>query len=405
MEIKKKLRKKRKIKILINRTYKLNFRKKNSIITFISKIKLKVMFIFLAIIIIIIFNNVSYSSDNNKNCSNYSYFNPYFEIEKDRYEFFLSFKEMPSNLNDPEIEKERRQILEYIWNKTRNNITLIDAISFNIGLQFGNALVAFNKAIFYAEMLGAKKIILTSNNNLYIKNNLYDKEYNLTIEISTGNNYQRNIYSISNLIPNLYYKFFHLRIPNKFYIFKDEILRNLPKVEIDPNSLFIYFRTGGTFKYPNGSPSYIPFPLCFYEKIIKENNFKKITIIAQDKQNPIIDYLLNKYSFTKYESNSLEKDISYLANAYNIVGAVSSFIIGIIKLNNNLKKYWEYDIYQVAHKILHLHPLLFNYSRNFTIFCMEPSTQYKMKMHDWAKSDDQLKIMFNDTCPFDFKIF
>ena len=36
---------------------------------------------------------------------------------------------------------------------------------------------------------------------------------------------------------------------------------------------------------------------------------------------------------------------------------------------------------------------------------MEPSTQYKMKMHDWAKSDDQLKIMFNDTCPFDFKIF
>ena len=114
---------------------------------------------------------------------------------------------------------------------------------------------------------------------------------------------------------------------------------------------------------------------------------------------------MNKYSFTKYESNSLEKDISYLANAYNIVGAVSSFIIGIIKLNNNLKKYWEYDIYQVAHKILHLHPLLLNYSRNFTIFCMEPSTQYKMKMHDWAKSDDQLKIMFNDTCPFDFKIF
>ena len=312
---------------------------------------------------------------------------------------------MPKDFNAPEIKEERRQLLELIKQNTRRNISIINTLYVGTLLKFGNELIYLNKAIFYSEILGVKKIIISKHNNLYLKNNLYDKEYNLTIEISDGYNFHEpNSYSLSYLFPVFYYDFFSLKVPNRFDIIKHEILKNLPEIKVDPDTLFIYFRTGDTFRRPRNGPTYIPYPLCFYEKVIKENNFAKIRIISEDKQNPIINYLLNKYSHIQY-NNNLITDISYLANAYNIVGAISSFIIGIIKLNINLKKYWEYDIYPIAEKIRHLHPIFYNYSRNYTSFIMEPSEQYKMKMHSWSKSDDQLKIIFNDTCPYDFKIY
>ena len=66
-------------------------------------------------------------------------------------------------------------------------------------------------------------------------------------------------------------------------IVKEEILKNLPKVKIDPNDLYIHIRGGDIFKYKIGRTLGQP-PLCYYEKII--NNYKKlknIYIISMDR--------------------------------------------------------------------------------------------------------------------------
>ena len=74
----------------------------------------------------------------------------------------------------------------------------------------------------------------------------------------------------------------------RIHILKNEIKRNLPKLEINSTDLFIHIRSGDIFKYmPNINIDYAQPPLCFYQSIITKFNFTKIYIISQDKENPI----------------------------------------------------------------------------------------------------------------------
>ena len=53
--------------------------------------------------------------------------------------------------------------------------------------------------------------------------------------------------------------------------------------------------------------------------------------------------------------HSFEIDLAYLANAYNLVNSVSTFAEGAIKINDNLKNLWEYDILRNSEKVIYLH--------------------------------------------------
>ena len=353
--------------------------------------------------------------DNKKNMKrkmkNEIYINPYNENEKKFYNTFINLKKFPNNLSDPLIEKEKNDIMEYIYKNIGYNITSIDIIYLNNESRFGNMLVLLNKLIFYSEIIGVNKIILNRTNNLYIKNSIFDEKYNLTIEVYNDNDTEYYIeqYTYANYLPNLFFIFFNIRVENRFDVIKNEILNNLPKVKINHHDLYIHIRGGDIFSddalNPGYSPSYAQYPFCFYKKVIEKNKFNKIYIISEDKLNPVINQLIKRYpKIINYSNHTLEKDISYLAHAYNIIGSVSSFIISIIKLNSNLKFFWEYDIYQMEQKLYHLHHSIYDFPRNYTIFRMEPSEQYKKYMYIWSRTKEQIKIMFNDTCPNDFKI-
>ena len=295
---------------------------------------------------------------------------------------------------------------------------------------FGNQLLIFNKLIFYCEIIGCKKIILEKDNNIYINNTIYDKKYNITIEVSDKthdniigifnfedndnllvkneqeNKDNKDYYFMMTLDSNFYYNMYNLRLENKYDIFKNEILKNLPNINISKNDLYIHIRGGDIFSNynPEYATDYAQTPLCFYKKIIKKNQFKNIFIISSDKKNPVIDILIKTYKNVIHKENSIEKDIAFLAFSYNIVGSISSFLISIIKLNNNLKYFWEYNRYPPSLGIPHIHHSFYNYTRKYTIFRMEPSQKYKNDMIIWENSDIQRKIMINDICPENFTI-
>ena len=84
-------------------------------------------------------------------------------------------------------------------------------------------------------------------------------------------------------------------------------------------------------------------PLCFYKKIINNFKFENIYIISEKSNNPIIEKILNKYPKIKYKINSLKYDMTILINAYNIVGAFSTFSKVLILLNNNLQKFFYFN--------------------------------------------------------------
>ena len=215
-----------------------------------------------------------------------------------------------------------------------------------------------------------------------------------------------NGYGITDLDPDFYNTIFNLKIENRFNIFKKEILKNLPKVKTNKNDLYIHIRGGDIFKNRNPSfaPDYAQPPLCFYRKVINNNNFRKIIIISEDTENPVINKLIKENNNIIYKPHSKKKDIAYLAYAYNIIGSISSFLISIIKLNNKLKYFWEYNIYLTSLKVPHMHHSIYNFTRNYTIFRMEPSEKYKNEMIIWEDSDDQLNFMINETCTNDFTI-
>ena len=328
---------------------------------------------------------------------------------------YNNLSDLPKDPNDPLIEKERKTILEHFYGDINKKDIII---YFDYEFPFGNQIAAFNKLIFYCEIIRCKKILLSEDNKMYIKNPIYDKDYNISIEIFNPFQFEVNNESgerkelrydyLTGCSPEFFYDFYNLKIENRLDIIKDEIVRNLPELNISKNDLIMHFRSSDIFQHQNNpvhAPDYAQPPLCFYERILlKKSKFEKIYIISVDDiYNPVIKELRKKYPEIIYNENPLEVDISYLVKGYNIVGSISSFLISSIKLNDNLKYFWEYDRYPMCSKMFHSHHSIFNIKRKFTLFKMEPSKTYKNKMIVWKDTDEQLKIMLEDTCPHGFK--
>ena len=322
--------------------------------------------------------------------------------EKEDIERYNKLLDMPKNPEDPLIKKERETILENYYRDT-NKTDMI--IYFDMTFPFGNQIAAVNKMIFYCEIIHCKKLILPVENRIYIKHTLLDKEYNLQIEVAQES-FQADL--ITDISFEFFYVFYNLKIENRIGILKNEIVNNLPKVNVNKNDLIIHIRSGDIFQHKGETdyaPDYSQPPLCFYQKILEQFKFSDIYIIAEDNIfNPVIEELRKKYPKIKYNQNSLEIDLSYLIYGYNIVGSISSFLISSIKLNDNIKFFWEYDRYPMCSKIYHFHHSIFNIQRNYTIYQMPPSEIYKYRMIVWKCSDEQINIMLNDKCPYNFKI-
>ena len=322
---------------------------------------------------------------------------------------FLELKDKPENENDQLIAKEKNEILLYYFNKTDIDHDL--NIYFDNNIKFGNQFLALNKLIFFCEIMNCKKIIIPKNNDLFIKNDIYDAKYNLTIEVEKryrsvyDKNFDKNVFPVG--YNNLFFTLFNFKIENRMEVLRDEIIKNLPKVETNISDLYIHVRSSDVFKYKdsNYAPKYAQPPLCFYKKVIDTNKFENIYIIAEDNYNPIINKLTEEYNNTKYIKNSKEKHIAFLAYAYNVVGSISSFYVTAIKLNKNLINVYEYDIYPITIKIIHLHHILYKYKRNYNIYEMFPSEEYKEKMKIWEFSGQQIELMMKDNCTNDFILF
>ena len=71
------------------------------------------------------------------------------------------------------------QILSRISHKKNFSLDNVYITEYN---RLGNALLELNRVVFYCEILKCKRIFVNKCYLKYIKNTIYDKEYNLTIE-------------------------------------------------------------------------------------------------------------------------------------------------------------------------------------------------------------------------------
>ena len=112
----------------------------------------------------------------------------------------------------------------------------------------------------------------------------------------------------------------------------------------------------------------------------------------------MIDLLIKNYRQIIFTSNSLNLDIALLLKAYNIVGSISSFFTTLIIINDNIKILWEYDLYRLPEKHLHLHHDIYNYKIKYLLYKMKPSKKYKNLMFPWINSKQQRELMVKEKC-------
>ena len=121
-----------------------------------------------------------------------------------------------------------------------------------------------------------------------------------------------------------------------------------------------------------------------------------------DRKNVILDELINKHKDIIFEQNNYKHDVSLLIHSFNLVASVSTFFISSIKFNDNLKNLWEYDINRLSEKFVGLHHHFYEFEIKYNIYTMKPSDVYAKEMFMWTKSKNQLKLMIEDNCPYDF---
>ena len=149
------------------------------------------------------------------------------------------------------ITKEKKELLKHLSKKLNKNITHIESLFLDSFNNFGNQLAIINKAIFYCEILQCKQIILNKDYFWYITNKIFHTyKNNLTMIIEPANkkDYQNNTNILFDYTENFFDYDKYIRPEYRMEVIKNEILMNLPQVNINSEDLYIYIRSGDVFE-------------------------------------------------------------------------------------------------------------------------------------------------------------
>ena len=259
------------------------------------KLKIEILIIKMIILIYIL-----YKINNKIKVQNKKYKNIVFLKEKNYYlNYFpnITLKEHQSFVNDSLIKIEKINFFSFLSSQIGKKITFVDTIFYTVKRRFGNSLCNLNKLIFYCEIVGCKKIILDKTIYWFINNTI--KANNITISADNKYKYFNSTLNLLYLdTNNIYNYFFKIRPEVRINYLKNEIIKNLPKINISNDSLFVHFRSDDIFTV-NQNRWYAQPPLCFYESILNNFKFNNIYIISKDNNNPIIEKLIKYYSNIK----------------------------------------------------------------------------------------------------------
>ena len=329
--------------------------------------------IYIIIIIIILIYEIIYKKiKKNKN----------FKLQKEEKRAKNNISLVVSKIDLSDEFFDIKSVKEQIKNK---NLTYIETLSGGYG-NVGNALIMLNNLINICEKIRCKNIIAPGGLQSIIKKPIFYKEYNITI-YPNNNAKKINVDILLTKREAFWFGYKRKRHHQRLKIIRDEVLNNIPKYNSNINDLYINIRSGDIF-INRINKMYSQPPLCFYQKIINDNNYNDIYILSNGHENPVVDELIKLYPHIKYIHGSIIFDISVLINAYNLVMPISTFTFTLINLNNNLMKLYYYDLLKIPTKNV-----------NYTIYKMNPSDKYKKLMEKkWKKSKEQLELMINENC-------
>jgi hypothetical protein len=318
------------------------------------------------------------------------------------YRKYMRLKTLSPNKSSSSDQRAKIELYHSLGGKKytkRKNIYIRDS------WRFGNRMIMLSNMVYYIELLGEKKNIYINNaHHWFFKDKIVTDYVNIEMVNDTQMNCNDSeTYCIQGcpwlLTPQVIWPEIRMKV------FKNELMKNLPKVKTSPKDLYIHIRSGDIYSSYYVHRSYPQPPLCFYKSILNHNKYRNAYIITENNKSPIIKKLVKEYPQIILNFNSLRNDLAVLINSYNLVGSVSSFVQVCLMLNDNIENYFEYDIYRKLEKFRHLHHDCYKYPRKFNIYKMKPSEYYKGEMYLWVNSPNQIKIMMEENCTYsDFQL-
>jgi hypothetical protein len=334
-------------------------------------------FFILILIIIINFYIIFITFKNLHN--SYKDFN---KINVKKNDSFVNFCQMKTNI---EYDDDFFQLAEVKQQIRRKKIIYIETIAGGYG-NIGNALIILNKLINICENIKCKNVIAPNLDNIIKKPIIY-KEKNIVIWPSSYKDKINVDIQIDSFYTIFYFNYKNKKIYNRLKIIREEVIANIPLFNNSPDDLVIHIRSGDIF-INHFNRNYGQPPLCFYQRIINDNNFKNIYLTSSGRENPTINKLLQLYPKIKFINGTVEEGISAIIYSYNLVMSISTFPFTLIRLNNNLRKIYMYSLYDYDFNDI-----------NISIYKMEASQNYLNKIQGkWENTKEQLALMINENC-------
>lgn len=190
--------------------------------------------------------------------------------------------------------------------------------------RLGNNILQIIRAIHFANYINDDTIVFNNHhfllkNQIILPNNKNTKQY-------VHNFFNLSVFGISDPEPiemkNIFQK--HIRS-----IFK------LNYVDLNSDDIYIHFRGGDIMSENCAHGAYVQPPLVYYQKAI--NNYKNINLVCEDKKNPVINKLIEKFK-CELHNGTLENDLELLCNCSNLCIGFGTFGFLLYLVNTNLKK-------------------------------------------------------------------
>lgn len=177
-----------------------------------------------------------------------------YKLEKEQEKFKLI--SLLSLINFSEITKDtlkyqlkQKLLKELQINHKNKNFSKIKSVFVEKSFNFGNSVVLLNNLLYYCEILNITNIYLNSKRIWPIFENITTNSFNISLIPKKNLNFKDE--SITIFDKKLVY--FQKIIKQEIRIdkLKFEIKKNLPRIELNSNDLFIHIRSGDIFKYLN----------------------------------------------------------------------------------------------------------------------------------------------------------
>ena len=251
--------------------------------------------------------------------------------------------------------------------------------------RFGNNFIQFKNSLKFAKVLGIDAVGIPEND--FIVPQSLDGFSNFSSERGTS---EFDYLLVSDFWPwpsKTYYQMFgHQHESSILPILRKSI--NLVAVDgISSEDLTVFLRSGDIFtEKPN--PNYGQPPLSFFRKVIEENTWKKVFLMAEDDSNPTLTELLD-FCYQHGISHQLVRrgmrgDFEFLLGSTNLCFGYTSLIPALAQLSTNLLKAFSFEtrIWTEGVQIVQIKDEIGTYKDSILD-------------NNWKNSSDQLKLMLS----------